>query len=137
MENSFLVESSKIENASFPYKTAISKANVKRNRMKSTKWTYHKERSFTSNHFIFLKILFQLRTSYKVFVCCTKNPNAHICTFCKRWSFIWRCFSPVSILKNRFYLIVDSFIKLLSNTIGKSSLNIVKYPYLSPSGNRG
>ena len=29
----FLVESTKIENASFPYKTAISEANVKTNRM--------------------------------------------------------------------------------------------------------
>ena len=32
----FLDESTKIENASFPYKTAISEANVKTNRMVST-----------------------------------------------------------------------------------------------------
>ena len=57
----FLVESTKIENASFPYKTAISEANVKTNRMVSTKWTYHKERSFASNYFIVLKILFQFK----------------------------------------------------------------------------
>ena len=38
----FLDESTKIENASFPYKTTISEANVKTNRMVSTKWTYHK-----------------------------------------------------------------------------------------------
>ena len=37
LEYHFLVESTKIENASFPYKTAISKANVKTNRMVSTK----------------------------------------------------------------------------------------------------
>ena len=49
----FLVESTKIENASFPYKTAISEANVKTNRMASTKSTYHKEWSFASNYFIF------------------------------------------------------------------------------------
>ena len=42
------VQSSKIENASFPYKTAISKANVKTNRMVISKWLYHKERSFDS-----------------------------------------------------------------------------------------
>ena len=57
----FLVESTKIENASFPYKTAISEANVKTNRMVTTKWTYRKERNFASNHFIFLKILFQFK----------------------------------------------------------------------------
>ena len=58
---SFLVESTKIKKASFPYKTAISEANVKTNKMVTTKWTYHKERSFASNCFIFLKILFQLK----------------------------------------------------------------------------
>ena len=30
----------------------------------------------------------------------TNDPNAHIRTFCKRWSFIWRCFFPMSILKD-------------------------------------
>ena len=58
----FLVESTKIENASFPYKTAISESNVKANRIVTTKWTYHKERSFTSNCLIFLKILFQFKS---------------------------------------------------------------------------
>ena len=61
LEYSFLVESTKIENASYPYKTTISEANVKTNRMVNTKWTYHKERSFASNYFIFLKILFQFK----------------------------------------------------------------------------
>ena len=60
-EHGFLVESIKIENASFPYKTAISEPNVKTKRMAGTKWTYHKERIFTSNHIIFLKILFQFK----------------------------------------------------------------------------
>ena len=59
LEYRFLVESTKIENASFPYKIVISEANVKRNSMVSTKWTYHKERSFASNYFIFSKVLFQ------------------------------------------------------------------------------
>ena len=61
LEYRFLVESTKIEKASFPYKTAISEANVKTNRMVTTKWAYHRERSFTSNYFIFLKILFQFK----------------------------------------------------------------------------
>ena len=51
----FLIESTNIESASFPYKTAISEANVKTNRMVSTKWTYHKEHSFASNYFIFFE----------------------------------------------------------------------------------
>ena len=61
LEYFFLVESTKIEKTSFPYETVISEANVKRNRMVSTKWTYQKERSFASNYLIFLKILFQFK----------------------------------------------------------------------------
>ena len=57
----FLVEGTKMENASIPYKTAISEANAKTNRMASTKWNYQKERSFASNYFIFSKILFQFK----------------------------------------------------------------------------
>ena len=30
-----------MENAAFPYKTALSKANVKTNRIGNSKWTYH------------------------------------------------------------------------------------------------
>ena len=61
LEYSNLVESTKIENATFPYRTALSEAYVKTNGMRSTKWTYHKEQSFASNYFIFLKILFQFK----------------------------------------------------------------------------
>ena len=49
LEYRFLVESTKIDNITFPYKTALSEASVKTNRMGGTKWTYHKERSFASN----------------------------------------------------------------------------------------
>ena len=48
LEYRFLVESTTIESALFPYKTDLSKANVKLNRMWRTKWTYHKERRFAT-----------------------------------------------------------------------------------------
>ena len=38
-----LVQSTKIENASFSYKTVMSEANVKTNTIVRTKWTYHTE----------------------------------------------------------------------------------------------
>ena len=113
---SFLVESTKIENASFPYKTAISEANGKTNSMGTTKWNTeqmdHKEQSFSSNYLIFFWIFcFSLATSYKELICCTNNPNVHICTFCKRWRFIWWCFFPVSIFSAFRYgsLVCDLF----------------------------
>ena len=58
LEYRFLVERNKIEKASFPYKTATSEANVKTNRMVTTQWGYHRERSFASNY---LKVLFQFK----------------------------------------------------------------------------
>ena len=58
MEYRFVVESTEIEKAPFPYKIAISETNVKTNRMLTTKWAYHKER-FASNYFIYLKKIFQ------------------------------------------------------------------------------
>ena len=61
LEYIFFVQSIKIENATLPYKTALSETNVKTNGMGSTKWSYHKERSFFSNNFIFLKMLFQFK----------------------------------------------------------------------------
>ena len=57
LEYRFLVQNTKIESAIFPHKTALPEANVKTNRMGSTKCTYHKGRIFASNYF--LKILFQ------------------------------------------------------------------------------
>ena len=55
LENENFFQKTKIEKASFPYKTAISEANVKTNTMVTTKWAYHRERSFTSNYFICFK----------------------------------------------------------------------------------
>ena len=59
LEYRLLVETTNIEKASIPFKTALSEANVKTNRMATTKWTYHKEWSFASNYFNFLENLFQ------------------------------------------------------------------------------
>ena len=55
LDHRFLAESTEIESASSPYETAISEGKVKTNRMVSTKWTYHKERSFASNYLIFFE----------------------------------------------------------------------------------
>ena len=78
--------------------------------MVSKKWTFHKELSFASNCFIFWKFCFSLRTSYKELICCTNNPNAHICTFCERCSFILRCFFSVSILKAQQIFEIETII---------------------------
>ena len=104
LEYRFLVESTKIENASFPYKTAMSEANIK------TKWWLQngpikKNGVLPVTTLFFWKFCFSLRTSYKTLISCTNNPNTHIRTFCKRWSFIWRYFFPVSILKCLLFIL--------------------------------
>ena len=45
------------------------------------------------------KFCFSLRTSYQELIWCTNKQKVHIHTFCKHWSFIWRCFAAVSVLK--------------------------------------
>ena len=56
MEYRFLVEGAKIETVSFPYKTAISEASVKTNRMVDTKNGVSPVTTL-----FFLKILFQFK----------------------------------------------------------------------------
>ena len=85
---SFLVKSTKIENAPFPYKTAISEANVKTIECWVQNGPITKNGLLPVTTLFFWKFCFSLSTNY---------PNTH--TFCKRWSFIWWCFFPVSILK--------------------------------------
>ena len=55
----YLVERTTIVNASFPYEAAISKANVKKNRMVTTKLTYHKGEVLPATTSFFGKKLFQ------------------------------------------------------------------------------
>ena len=63
-----------------------------------TKCIYHKYRRFASNYFIDTELCFSLGTFYKALIWRTRDLNVHICTFCRQWGFIWRCFFPVSIL---------------------------------------
>ena len=95
----FLFENTKIENATFPYKTVLSEANVKTNKIskkwrvknRSKKYIYHKERNLASNYFYFFTLF-----SYKKLMWCTNYSNVHIHTSCKHWNIIWGCFSPTS-----------------------------------------
>ena len=65
MEYRFLVKITKIENTSFPYKTVILEANIKANRLVSTKWTYHKNEVLPVTTLLFWKFCFSVRNSYK------------------------------------------------------------------------
>ena len=95
LEYRLLAERTKIDNITFPYKTALSEANAKTNRMGSTKLTYHKEWSFASNFFPFSKILFQFRNLvYRVDLMYQPPKCPYSCVGVLLW-----CFIPVSILK--------------------------------------
>ena len=91
LEYSFLVETTNIENTSFPFKTALREANVKTNRMTTTKLVYHKEWSFASNYFIFWKICFSFNFSFSPF-------RANLMCQRSKWNLILRSFFLVSIL---------------------------------------
>ena len=59
LEYRFIVETTKIQTISFPFKTALSEANVKTIRIATTKWTCQKEWNFASKYFIVLENSFQ------------------------------------------------------------------------------
>ena len=61
-ESRLLIESTKTENATFPYKTDL---NLKINRMASTKQTYDKEWILPLNFNFFEDFFFNLRIFYK------------------------------------------------------------------------
>ena len=94
LEYHFLVESTKIVNITFPYKTASSEANVKTNRMGSRKLAYYKERSFASNHFPFPKILFQFRNLVCRVDLIYQLPRCPYSYFSKALEFYDRVFFP-------------------------------------------
>ena len=92
LEFYFLVESTKIDNITFLYKTALSEANVKTNRMGSTKLTYHKEWSFASNHFPFSEILFEYRNLLYRVDLMYQPPKCPYSYFSKVLEFYFRVF---------------------------------------------
>ena len=63
LEDCFSVESTTIESATFPYKTVLSKANFKTNRI-STTWII-KNAVLSLTTLFFSKSNFSVRTSYK------------------------------------------------------------------------
>ena len=96
----FLVESTKIDNRTFPYKLLCLKPMLRQIEWgKGTKWTYHKELSFASNYLLFSKVLFQFKNLvYRVDLMyrLAKCPYIY---FSKALKFYLRVLFPVSILK--------------------------------------
>ena len=84
---------------------------------------HHKDWSFASNYFTFLKILFQVKNLLWSFDLIYQWLNCPICTLCKRWSFLWMCFFSVSILKQKHSS--DAHI------ISQKSINFVKLAMVS------
>ena len=74
LEYHFLVETTKIENTSFPLKTARSETNVKTNRMRLQNGPITKSGVFPVNTLFFWKICFSFRTSLIELIWCTKCP---------------------------------------------------------------
>ena len=55
-----LAETTKIENISLSFKTALSEANVMTNKMATIKWTYHKDGRFSVTSLFFGKFVLVL-----------------------------------------------------------------------------
>ena len=96
---SFLVESSKIENAIFLYKLPYQKPILTQIEWGVQNGPITKNRVLAVTTLFFWKLCFSFQHSWKDLIGCSNHPNVHIHFFCKRWSCVWGCFFPVSILK--------------------------------------
>ena len=89
-----------------------------KNWMESTKWTYHKELSFTSNWFCF-----SIRTSNQKLIWCLYRIPTCAYSYFKRWSFTSGAFSVINPTETENMLIsylnwlTFEIILLLSNFI--------------------
>ena len=99
LEYCFLVESTKIDNITFPYKTAVWSHWLRQIECGVQNWLITKNGVLPVTTFLFQKFCFSLGTSYIELIWCTNHPDIHIRTCQKRWSFTLGCFFPVSILK--------------------------------------
>ena len=116
-EEHFLVESTEIDNATIPYKTALSEANVKTNRMGSRKWNITKNRvvlpviffseDFSTSFFFStsnFKILFKFRTLYKKLFLVYQLPKCSCSYFSKTFRFYLRVLFPCESLRKKVFV---------------------------------
>ena len=101
LEYRFLVETTEIENTSFPFKSVLSETSFKTNRMATTKWTYHKECCFTINYFIFLENLFQFQNFSERVNFMYQQPNCPYTYFSLALKFSFRVLFPCEYLYYR------------------------------------
>ena len=84
---------------------------------------------------LFFENFVSVRTSFNELICCTNNPKTHICTFWKRWSFIWRSFFPVSILENNCFVNTDERLLLKTMFIWIQLNNFPNFNLMKSIGN--
>ena len=101
LEYYFLVETTKTENISFPWKLLCHKPMFRQMEWRIQNGPITKSGVLPT--LFFWKICSSFRTSWKELIWCTNDSNVHIRIFPKRWSLILGCFFPVSILKIRWF----------------------------------
>ena len=87
----------------FHTKLACQKSMLRQRRCSVQNGHVTKNGVWPATTLFFLKILFQFKNLFQRVIWCNNDPNAHIRTFCKCWSFIWGCFFTVSILKSNLF----------------------------------
>ena len=79
------------ETTTFSYKTALSKTKAIQKVWGGWNAPITKNGVLPITTLFFWKFCFSLRNSYKDLTWCINYPYAHVHTFRKHWSFIWRC----------------------------------------------
>ena len=125
LEYHFLVETTKIENTSFPFKLLCQTPMLRQIEWRLQNWPTTNSGVLPVTALFFWEICFSFSTSCKELIWCTNDPNVHIRIFRKSWSLIFGCFFPVSILKFTYFYIV----KIWTLKIGVLLKKISKKPF--------
>ena len=94
LKNTYFLKSFQMQH--FHTRLLCQKPLLRQSKWRVQQWTYNKERSFDIYYFIFLNNLVKrVDLKYQPQKC----PYSYFLKALERWSFIWGCFFPMSILK--------------------------------------
>ena len=115
LEYRFLVESIEIENASFHTKLPYQKSMLRQMEWWVQNWLITRNGVLPLTNLFFRKFCFRLRTFTNSWFDAPTTKLPIFVFFCERWSFIWWCLFPESILNVIYGMIFPEIIMCALN----------------------
>ena len=104
LEYRFLVQSTRLKAKHFHRKLTCQKSMSRQIEWEVQNGPITKDGVLPLPTLVFWKFCFRVRSFSKELIRFTNYPTVHIHIFRMRWSFIWRCFFPVSMFNDQLIL---------------------------------